>query len=87
MADSVAITLDNLLEPLSRCLDEESSRRIAEFRISEDIEHRIAILASRANEGKLTDDQRREYEAVVDATDFIAILQRKALRHLSPPSR
>jgi hypothetical protein len=35
-----------------------------------------------ANEGALTPDERAEYEALVNAADFIAILKLKARRQL-----
>jgi hypothetical protein len=74
--------LDGLLEPLSRCLDAESARRVAEFRVAPQVEERVALLAARANEGLLTDDERSEYEAIVNAADFISILKLKAQRNL-----
>jgi hypothetical protein len=76
--------LDGLLEPLSRCLDTESARRVAEFRVAPQVEERVALLAARANEGLLTDDERSEYEAIVNAADFIAILKLKSQRNLEP---
>jgi hypothetical protein len=74
--------LDGLLEPLSRCLDADSARRVVELQVATSIQERIATLAERANEGTLSDDERLEYEALVNATDFIAILQLKARQHL-----
>ncbi len=40
------------------------------------------MLAERANEGLLTDEERDEYEAFINASDLIAILQLKAMRAL-----
>ncbi len=74
--------LDSLLEALSRCLDAESARRVAEFRMAANVQDRVDLLAERANEGLLSDDERAEYEAFVNASDVIAILQIKALRSL-----
>ena len=42
------------------------------------------MLAEQANEGLLTDGERADYEAIVNAADFIAILKLKAQRHLKP---
>jgi hypothetical protein len=78
-----AATLEGLLDPLSRCLDAESARRVAEFQIAPDVQERIGTLAERANEGLLTDDERAEYEAVINAADIISILKLKARRQLS----
>ena len=80
---SSAPTLEGLLDPLSRCLDAESARRVAEFQIAPDVQERIGTLAERANEGLLTDDERAEYEAVINAADIISILKLKARRQLS----
>jgi len=76
--------LDGLLEPLGRCLDAESARRVVEFRVSPSVQERIDILAERANEGLLTGHEAVEYEALVNAADFISILKLKARRSLSP---
>lgn len=83
MSDSSAVSvLDGLLDPLSRCLDAESARRVAEFHIAPVVQERIEILAEQANEGLLTEEGRAEYEAIVNAADFIAMLKLKARRNL-----
>jgi hypothetical protein len=81
---SAATVLDELLEPLSRCLDAESARRVVELRVSGSVQERIAELAELANEGALTGEDRAEYEALINAADFISILQLKAQQHLAP---
>jgi hypothetical protein len=40
------------------------------------------MLGQRANEGNLDSSERSEYEALIDAADFIAILKLKARRRL-----
>ena len=79
---SVPMSLDGLLEPLSRCLDRESAKRVIEFQIDAAVQARAAMLAGKANEGTLDDDERSEYEAFVDAVELISILQLKAQRQL-----
>jgi hypothetical protein len=79
--DSVS-GLDSLLEPLSLCLDAESARRLVAFRIGHPVQARIEFLGERANEGTLDASERSEYEALINAADFIAILKLKARRHL-----
>jgi hypothetical protein len=74
--------LDRMLDPLSRCLDAESARRVVEFRIDPTVQARVDVLAERANEGLLTPEERAEYEAYINADDFIAILKLKARRYL-----
>jgi hypothetical protein len=77
---SATVGLDSLIDPLTECLDTESARRLLEFRISPRVQERMEELGNRANEGVLTDDERSEYEALINATDFISLLKLKARR-------
>jgi len=79
---SAATGLDALLDPLSRCLDAESSRRVVELQVDPPVQERIDTLAARANEGTLSDSERSEYEALINAADFISILKLKARFYL-----
>jgi len=66
MGDPVGTTvLDRLPDPLSRCLDLQSARRLTEFRVDPEVQSRIDILAARANDGQLSDGKRTEYEAFI----------------------
>jgi hypothetical protein len=82
MIDVATKPLDGVLESLSRCLDAESVRRIAEFRVDLEVQASIDLLAEKANEGQLSEDERSEYEAAINAVDFVSILYLKALRRL-----
>ncbi len=82
-----ATVLDGLLDPLSRCLDAESARRLVDFRVDLPVQERINSLAERANDGSLSSDERAEYEALINAADFISILKLKARRHLDRITR
>ena len=73
-----AAGLDSLLEPLSLCLDAESARRLVAFRIGQPVQERINTLGERANEGNLDAAERSEYEALINAADFIAIKSKPA---------
>jgi hypothetical protein len=77
-----ASVLDRMLDPLSRCLGAKSAKRVADLGIYPVVQARVDALAERANEGLLTPDERSEYEAYINADDFIAILQMKAKRSL-----
>ena len=79
---SAVVGLDGLLDPLSRCLDAESARRLVDLQIDAAVQERIDKLAERANEGILTESERSEYEALINAADFISILKLKAREHL-----
>ena len=75
--------LDGLLDPLSRCLDAESARRITEFHIAPEVQARVDVLAEQANDGALTEEEKTEYEAFINAADFISVLKLKAKRQLT----
>ena len=75
--------LNDVLDPLSECLDSESARRLIEFGIAPSVQEHMSVLACKANEGLLTDDEQTGYEALINAADFIAILKVKVQRKLA----
>src|SRR6185369_6099613 len=75
--------LDEMLEPVSRCFGLETARALAGFPIDEKVQSRVDELATRCNEGRLTSDERAEYEACVQASTLIGILQAKVRRALA----
>ena len=79
---SAADGLNGLLEPLSRCLDDESARRVVDLQVDPAVQARMDELAERGNEGTLSDGQRSEYEALINAADIISILKLKVRTHL-----
>jgi hypothetical protein len=81
--------LDLMLDPVSRCFDADSAGKLLNLRTDPAVQERVAVLASKANEGLLTEAERDEYEACINTDDFISILKLKALRYLSDldPSR
>ena len=78
--------LDRLLEPLAAGFSSEMAKYIADFRADAAVQARIAGLAEKANEGELSDDERREYEGLIGAGTVIAILQAKARQKLGGAS-
>jgi len=83
MSDASSVDLLNdLLDPLSRCLDADSARRVAEFRVGPAVKERIQVLADKANEGLLSEDERADYEAIINTAEIISILKLKAQRQL-----
>ena len=76
-------TLDLMLDPVSRCFDAESAGKLLSLRIDPAVQERVSELASKANEGLLTDAERAEYESCINTDDFISNLKLKARRYLS----
>lgn len=48
--------------------------------IAKAVQERVDVLAERANEGTLTEQECAEYKALIDAADLVAILKRQARR-------
>lgn len=75
--------LDEMLEPVSRSFGLETARALAALRVGKRTQARVEKLAEKCNEGKLSSDERAEYEAYVQASTLIGILQAKARRILA----
>jgi hypothetical protein len=72
--------LSDMLEPISRTLGLKTSRALAGLRSTARQQARAERLAEKCNEGRLTAAERSEYEAYVQASTLIGILQAKARR-------
>jgi hypothetical protein len=75
--------LEQMLEPVSRSFGLETSRAVAALQVSKRTQARVEKLAEKCNEGRLTTAERDEYEAYVQASTLIGILQAKARKALS----
>jgi hypothetical protein len=78
-----ALTLDRVLDSVARCLTPEVAQRLLELRADPDLQEGVDELADRCTDGRLTPDERAEYETLVRAGRIIAILQAKARRILT----
>jgi hypothetical protein len=67
-----------MLEPVARCFTPAVAKQIAELRADPVIQARIDELTAKCNEGQLTETEKREYQAYVEAIDLVGILQAKA---------
>ena len=72
--------LDELLEPVGACFTPEVAQRLINLRASSAVQKRIEELARKSEQGQLSKVEQEEYEALVSAGNFIAILQSKARR-------
>lgn len=75
--------LDRLLGPVVGCLTPEVAERLVALPSNPEIDAHIQELASKANEGTLSAEERAEYEDYVEAVDLVAILQSRARSVLS----
>ena len=74
--------LDQLIEPFAECLTTDAARKIAAMKADEALQGRVDELASKANQGMLTDDERAEYDRYLAAFHFVTVMQAKARRLL-----
>lgn len=70
--------LDRMLEPITEIFTPDVARGIAEMRADPELQTRLDELAAKSNQGQLTEAERQEYAAYIDAIDFVGILQAKA---------
>jgi hypothetical protein len=77
------VVLDKILEPLANALTPDLAERIVNLRADEETQTLIDQLGEKANEGSLTDAERRQYETYVRAGTLISILQGKARKLIS----
>lgn len=59
-------------------LSREQLEKIIEMRGDAAIAERMTVLGEKANEGELSEDERAEYEAYIEANNLLAILQAEA---------
>ena len=75
--------LDEMLEPVSRSLGLKTARALAALRVGARTQARVEKLAEKCDDGRLTASERAEYDAYIQASTLIGILQAKSRRILS----
>ena len=72
-----------MLDPVARCFTPDVASQIASLRADATWQARLDAFAGKANDGELTEEEREEYDAYVEAIDLISILQAKARQILA----
>ena len=70
--------LDEILDPLAECFTPDVARRIVAISLTPQKQARIDELAAKANEGLLSEAERLDYEAYIEALDLLGIVKAKA---------
>lgn len=78
-----ANVLDRILDPVADCLSPEAATRLVNLRLDPVTQRQLDELAAKANEGLLTQQERDDYETIIDGLDLVAILKAKARMILS----
>jgi hypothetical protein len=74
---------DRATEPLLRLLPVQQARELVDYRSGGALQARVEELASKSNEGELSEEERAEYSGYVQANRFVAVLQAQARRRLT----
>ena len=82
-ASSTDAAFERVLAAVGQCLDRQSAEALLRLRADREMQGRIEELADKCNEGRLTSEERDEYEALIRVGNFVAILQAKARRLLA----
>ena len=82
-ADPAHNAFERVLAAVGQCLDRQSAEALLRFRAGKERLGRIEDLADKSTEGTLTPDEREEYEALIRAGNFVAILQARARQLLA----
>jgi len=72
--------------PIFALLSPEQTRQLANLRGDAATANRLSELAAKANEGELSDAERAEYEAYIEANNLLAVLQAEARFRLAQGS-
>ncbi len=84
---AVSAYLDAYFEPVISVLTPELAEKIVSLRPDPKVVARVTELAGKSDDGTLTDEERNEFENLVDAGDFISLLKSKARRYLAELGR
>jgi hypothetical protein len=74
-----------MLDMAAGCFDTATLESLAKLRLTRKQLTRVDKLATKANEGQLTPEERAEYRAFINTADWLALLQLRARRRLGLP--
>ncbi len=77
---------DRATQPILGILIPEQVHQIVDYHADGSLQERIELLARKANEGELTDEESAEYAGYAQANSFIAVLQAQARRRIASHS-
>jgi hypothetical protein len=82
-ASSTNAAFERVLAAVGQCLDRQSAEALLRLRADSEMQGRIEELADKCSEGRLSSEERDEYEALIRVGNFVAVLQAKARRLLA----
>ena len=70
--------ISEALRPITESLNADTAKHFAELRMSDGVQQRVNELATKCNEGELSDEERDQYESLVSVGNILAVLKAKA---------
>lgn len=80
-------TLDRLVEPVVRTFTPDVARALVRLRADPELQARMEELAEKCNEGRMTPEEREEYDTSVRFANYLAIIQARTRRLLRTSER
>jgi hypothetical protein len=75
---TTATALDEIFNSVGSCLSVEAASKLRDLRISKELQSQLDSWAVQNSEGKLGQEERQQYESILRALNFVAVLQAKA---------
>ncbi len=79
----VSSYLDGYFEPVTSVFTRDLAEKIVSLQPDPKVVTRVSELATKSDEGTITEEERTELEYYVDAGDLIALFKAKARRYLA----
>jgi len=73
-----ATALHQLFDSVGNCLSLEAASKLREMRLTDELQDQLDTWATQNSAGELNADDRQQYEAILRALNFVAVLQAKA---------
>jgi hypothetical protein len=77
---ATSASLDKLFDTVGECLTVDTASKLTSFSLPESLQIQLDDWADRNSLGQLAGEERDQYEAMLRALNFIALLQAKARR-------
>ncbi len=73
-----ATALHQLFDSVGNCLSLDAAFKLRALRITDELQDQLDTWATQNSAGDLNADDRQQYEAILRALNFVAVLQAKA---------
>lgn len=77
---TTATALDQIFNSVGGCLSVEAASKLRDLRVSDELQSQLDAWATQSSEGTLDAEERKQYESILRALNFVAVLQAKAKR-------